>query len=250
MISRVRFLPAAALVAALAASTVSARQPRDHVEVPRDQWQRVSDIFRELGVSAGANIADVGAGHGYFTSRLAKAVGPAGRVWAVDVNPVSLRELREAIGTELGNVEIVRGDEDNPRLPINQLDGALIVNAYHEFAEYAGMLRHLHAALKPGGRLVLVEPIPRTVDTTRGAQTKRHSIAIELAEADLIQAGFEIATRDLAFVTRPEHMGEADRAANNNRPTDWLLVARKPGSFQPSAISHQPSAFGFRLLGV
>ena len=226
MICRVHLSPVLALVVALTA-TIGA-QPREHVDVPRDQWQRVADIFRELGVTDGAHIADVGAGHGYFTTRLAKEVGPTGRVWAVDVNPVSLRELREAVGKEHGNVEIVRGDEDNPRLPVNELDGVLIVNAYHEFAEYATMLSHLYASLKPGGRLVMVEPIPRAADTARGAQTKRHSIAIELAEAEILQAGFVIATRDVAFVTRPDHMGEAARAAGGMRPTDWMLVARKP----------------------
>ena len=219
---------ALAIGSVVSAVAIAQTQPREHVEVPRDQWQRVPDILSALGATGGAHIADIGAGHGYFTTRIAKAVGPTGRVYAVDVSPVSLRELRDTLGNEYPHVEIVRGDEDNPRLPAATLDGVLIVNAYHEFAEYRSMLAHMRAALKPGGRLVLVEPIPRTGDTTRAAQTKRHSIAIELAEADLREAGFEVVTKDAAFVSRPEHMHDSARTAAGDKSTDWLLVARRP----------------------
>jgi predicted methyltransferase len=216
-----------ALVVLASVLTSVRAQQRDHAETPRDQWQRVPDIVAALGAASGANIADVGAGHGYFTTRLAKAVGPAGRVFAVDVNPVSLRELRETLGSDYPNVNVVRGDEDNPHLPEATLDGILVVNAYHEFAEYRAMLGHLQRALKPGGRLVLIEPIPRAGDATRTAQTKRHAIAIDLAEGELKEAGFEIIQRDATFVSRPEHMNEAGRAAGTSSATDWLLVARR-----------------------
>lgn len=218
------------------ATTPVAAQTREHADVPRDQWQRVADIFRELGVAPGRQIADIGAGGGYFTTRLARAVGPTGAVLAVDVNPVSLRELKQSLGADGANVEVIRGDEDDPHLPAGRLDGALVVNAYHEFFEHAAMLRHVLAALKPGGRLVIVEPIPRVADTTREAQTRRHAIAITFVEDDLKQAGFEILTRDTGFVTRPEHQTDADRAsAGAIKPTEWLLVARRPADSQPFA---------------
>jgi SAM-dependent methyltransferase len=216
-----------ALVVLASALTAVRAQQGDHVETPRDQWQRVPDIVAALGAASGANIADVGAGHGYFTTRLAKAVGPAGRVFAVDVNPVSLRELRETLGSDYPNVDVVRGDEDNPHLPEATLDGILVVNAYHEFAEYRAMLGHLQRALKPGGRLVLIEPIPRAADATRSAQTKRHAIAIDLAEGELKEAGFDILQRDVAFVSRPGHVNDAGRATGTDNATDWLLVARR-----------------------
>ncbi|HUE85731.1 MAG TPA: methyltransferase domain-containing protein [Vicinamibacterales bacterium] len=201
---------------------------QDRPSVPRDQWSRVDDLFRELGVTAGSHVADVGAGQGFFTTRLATAVGPQGRVYAVDVNPVSLRELKNAIGDERPNVEIVRGDEDDPHLPADSLDAVLVVNAYHEFAEYRAMLAHLRAALRPGGRLVLVEPIPsRAEDTTREAQTRRHAIAIEFVEQDLREAGFEITKKDGGFITRPRpHTDDTTKRAPE--PTDWLLVAVRP----------------------
>ena len=203
-------------------------QQREHVDVPRDQWQRVDDVLSELGARSGAQLADLGAGHGYFTTRLAKAVAPTGRVYAVDVNPVSLRELRDTLGAEYPNVEIVRADEDHPRLPVGTLDGVLVVNAYHEFAEYRAVLGHVRAALKPGGRLVLIEPIPRSTDTTRAAQTKRHAIAIELVEAELREAGFEVVKKDASFVARPEHMNNSESRNDAAKATDWLIVAVRP----------------------
>ena len=213
------------LVIALALAVVTVPVVAQEQQVKRDDWQRVEDVFREMGIAPGAHVADLGAGGGYFTTRLAKAVGAQGRVYAVDVNPVSLRELREALPKDLTNIEIVRADEDDPKLPAGQLDAVLVVNAYHEFAEYAAVLARVREALKPGGRLVLIEPTPqRAADTTRAAQTKRHQIAIEFAEADLAQAGFEIIKKDLAFVKRPVYQD----GGTSHAPVDWLLVARRP----------------------
>jgi len=204
---------------------------QDHQEAPRDSWQRVDDVFRELGVAPGRHVADLGAGGGYFATRLAKAVGADGRVYAVDVNPISLRELREALPKELTNIEIVRGEENDPKLPAGQLDAVLVVNAYHEFAEYAAVLARVREALKPGGRLVLVEPTPRRAeDTTRASQVRRHTIAIEFAVAELEAAGFEIVRKDLVFVTRPMYQ---EGSGGTVKPTDWLLVARRPADSRP-----------------
>jgi ubiquinone/menaquinone biosynthesis C-methylase UbiE len=232
----IRLAVAAALTAAVAAETESRGQapsvPRDAAgESPREEWQRVDDIFRELTVAAGSHVADIGAGSGFFTTRLARAVGAQGRVYAVDVNPISLRELKAALGADNNNVELIRGDENDPHLPAGRLDAALVVNAYHEFAEHQAMLARILAALKPGGRLALVEPAPtRSSDTTREAQAKRHTIAIEFAEEDLRQAGFEIAVRNISFATRPEHAHKASETSETIKPVEWLLVARKPAN--------------------
>lgn len=217
-----------AIVAALVIA-IGLPQNTAHTETPREQWQRVGDIFTHMGVTAGSHVADIGAGSGFFTTRLARAVGPNGRVYAVDVNPVTLRELKEALGDQAANVEIVRGEENDPRLPSGRLDAALVVNAYHEFAETQAMLRGILAALKPGGRFVIVEPAPtRAADTTRAGQAKRHTIAIEFVEADLQEAGFEIAAREVKFTTRPAHRHEgSDGNGGSLAPVEWLLVARK-----------------------
>lgn len=227
------FLQLCAFTLASSAAVPAFAQQVPQPMPPRDSWQRVDDVFRELGVAPGRRVADLGAGSGYFTSRLAKAVGETGRVYAVDVNPISLRELRDALPKELTNIEIVRGEEDDPKLPAGHLDAVLVVNAYHEFAEYAAMLTRIRESLKPGGRLVLIEPTPRrSEDATRAAQAKRHTIAIAFAEADVTAAGFEIVKKDPAFVTRPVHQEPGGATV---APTDWLLVARRPGGTPPSA---------------
>src|SRR5688572_29119148 len=152
------------LLIGLAFAVVTLPVAAQESHVKRDDWQRVEDVFREMGVGSGSHVADLGAGGGYFTTRLAKAVGVQGRVYAVDVNPVSLRELREALPKDLTNIEIVRAEEDDPKLPAGQLDAVLVVNAYHEFADYAAVLARVREALKPGGRLVLIEPTPQRAD--------------------------------------------------------------------------------------
>jgi predicted methyltransferase len=220
---------AALAVVLWAVTPLGARQ--EHQDAPRDQWQRAADVFEAMGLVPGSVVADLGAGGGWFTTRLARAVGASGRVYAIDVNPISLRELREALPEELTNIEIVRGEENDPKLPAGQLDAVLVVNAYHEFAEHAAVLAKVREALKPGGRLVLIEPTPlRPEDTTRAAQARRHQIAIEFAEADLAQAGFEIVKKELRFVTRPAHQMTG---GVSHAPIDWLLVARRPGDTQP-----------------
>ena len=209
--------------------SIGLAQSSSQGETPREQWQRVAEIFTHMGVTAGSHVADIGAGSGFFTTRLAQAVGPDGRVYAVDVNPVTLRELKTALGDQ-ANVEIIRGEENDPRLPSSRLDAALVVNAYHEFAEHQAMLGAILAALKPGGRLAIVEPAPmRATDTVRADQAKRHTIAIEFVEADLRAAGFEIAARDVKFTTRPAHKHDGGSgSAETLTPVEWLLVARKP----------------------
>src|SRR5687767_5181474 len=83
----------------------------------REQWQRVGDIFQAMGVRPGATVADVGAGGGFFTSRLASAVGPSGRVFAVDVDDESLDRLRRRLGEDRhNNVTVLKGTSSDPRL--------------------------------------------------------------------------------------------------------------------------------------
>ena len=102
--------------------------------------------------------ADVGAGSGYFTVRLARRVGPAGRVYANDLQPQMLKMLGARLAREgIANVTLVRGVVDDPKLPPSSLDLVLMVDVYHEFSEPQKMLRGLRATLKPGGRLVLLE---------------------------------------------------------------------------------------------
>ncbi len=128
-----------------------------------DRWEREAEedpdlAMRLIRVARGSTVADLGAGSGYFTVRLARAVGAAGKVYAVDIQSGMLELLKTAVARErLTNVVPVLSTEDNPRLPDESLDLVLMVDVYHELSSPQVTLGHLKRALKPGGRLVLLE---------------------------------------------------------------------------------------------
>jgi len=102
-------------------------------------------------------VADIGAGSGYFSFRIAKYV-PEGKVMAVDIQPEMLQLIEERMEAEnVTNIERVLGEVDNPNLPPNSIDAALMVDAYHEFSHPFEMIDGLYRALKPGGRIFLLE---------------------------------------------------------------------------------------------
>jgi len=111
-----------------------------------------------LKIAKGSTVADIGAGSGYMTVKLADRVGTAGRVYANDIQPQMLELLRRKVESRhLQNVTLVQGDIDDPKLPAAAMDLELLVDVYHEFSQPQAMLRHLRDALKPTGRLVLLE---------------------------------------------------------------------------------------------
>jgi SAM-dependent methyltransferase/C-terminal processing protease CtpA/Prc len=111
-----------------------------------------------IGIAPGLVVADVGAGSGYMTVRLARRVGPTGKVYANDLQPEMLRVLREKLRTErVSNVEPIQGAEDDARLPEGAIDLAIMVDVYHEMGRPQAMLQSLRRSLKPNGRLVLLE---------------------------------------------------------------------------------------------
>ena len=111
-----------------------------------------------IGLRQGQVVADVGAGTGYFALRIARRVGPEGKVYANDVQPEMLDKLRANAQREnLSNVETVLGSVADPKLPAGKIDVVLLVDVYHELSQPQEMLQHIRAALKPDGRLVLLE---------------------------------------------------------------------------------------------
>jgi SAM-dependent methyltransferase len=126
----------------------------------RDAWQKPDLIMDALRIGEGAVVADVGAGGGWFTVRLAKRVGPNGKVYAEDIQPEMLAAIRRRVVREgFNNVLYVQGntaDPADPGLPPDALDAVLIVDAYHEVSKPVTMLKHLGASLKPNGRIGIV----------------------------------------------------------------------------------------------
>jgi ubiquinone/menaquinone biosynthesis C-methylase UbiE len=124
----------------------------------RDLWQMSGQIMDVLGIAEGSIVGDIGGGAGWFTTRLARRVGPNGLVYAEDIQHQMLDATRRRVDREgMRNVQTVLGTSDDPKLPIGRLDAVLIVDTYHEFENPAPMLRNAAAALKPGGRLGIVE---------------------------------------------------------------------------------------------
>jgi SAM-dependent methyltransferase len=124
----------------------------------RDAWQKPEEVVAALRLAPGSVACDIGSGPGYFALRLARSVGPTGRVFAVDVEPKILDALRERTrASGARNVTPVLALADDPLLPERLCDVALVVNTYHHFPDGPAYLRRLKASLKPGGRIVNVD---------------------------------------------------------------------------------------------
>jgi SAM-dependent methyltransferase len=124
----------------------------------RDLWQLPDQIMDALGIAEGSVVADIGAGGGWFTIRLARRVGANGLVYAEDIQPQMLEATMRRVAREgLRNVRRVLGTAEDPRLPEGALDAVLIVDTYHELDNPDSMLRNIASALKPQGRVGVVD---------------------------------------------------------------------------------------------
>lgn len=156
----------------------------------REREEAPSKAIAALGLRAGQVVADVGAGSGYYTVRLAKAVGATGRVVATDLQPGMLDILRAKVARErLANVEVVQGRADDPVLPEKTFDLVLMVDVYHELAAPQIFVRKLKAALKPGGRLVLIE---FRREDPRVPIREEHKMSVSQVRDELGADGFRI----------------------------------------------------------
>ena len=128
------------------------------VRQTREQEEQPERMIDALKIPRGAVVADVGAGVGYTSLRLARRVGPEGTVYASDLQPEMLRMLGDNTrAAGVGNVKPVLCTPTDPKLPVGKIDLALLVDVYHECSAPKATLQGLRKALKPGGRLVLVE---------------------------------------------------------------------------------------------
>jgi ubiquinone/menaquinone biosynthesis C-methylase UbiE len=128
------------------------------VRPERESEEHPEQALDALEIKRGAVVADIGAGVGYYTWRLAERVGPQGVVYGEDIQKEMLDGLTKNIAAHhLANVRPVLGTVEDPRLPAGALDLVLLVDVYHEFSEPEKMVDHIRDSLKPGGRLVLLE---------------------------------------------------------------------------------------------
>jgi ubiquinone/menaquinone biosynthesis C-methylase UbiE len=197
---------------------LQATDPQQIVEslYPKNQRlkeTRMPDLVRHLAIHEGSQVADVGCGSGEFSVILSRVVGPSGKVWCEDIRPAGADIKRHHIK----NATILKGADNDPKLPAGSLDAVLIVNAYHEMPKYQSMLAHIRESLKPGGRLVMLDNRPnRTAQRPREKQIDNHVLSVDLAAAEIAAAGFQIVTRDDSFLDNPDY-----EAAH------WLVVATR-----------------------
>jgi ubiquinone/menaquinone biosynthesis C-methylase UbiE len=128
----------------------------DFSHLGRETWQRPDDVVAALALESGDRVADIGAGKGFFVTHLAQAVGPNGRVYAVEVDS----ELTEKLDAKFpdANIEVILGEFDDPKLPDGTIDVVLIVNTFHHIEDRPAYFARLRDDLAPGGRVAVIEP--------------------------------------------------------------------------------------------
>jgi len=145
------------------------------------QVQRVMDI---LGIKEGVNVADIGAGSGWFTVRAAKRVGSTGVVYAVDINPEAVDYINRRIKQDgISNVHTILGKEDDPGLSRNTIDSVLLLKTYHEVAHPVLLLKNLRHSLRSGARVGIID---------RNGNGEDHGISRDVVIQEATQAGFEL----------------------------------------------------------
>jgi predicted methyltransferase len=186
--------------------------PTRSTEKQRDAIDESGQLIRLLDLKAGMSIGDIGAGSGYHTVRLSPVVGPGGRIIAQDVRPDYLRQLAsQAARLKLRNVTLGLGEPHDPRLPAGSLDAAILVHMYHEVTQPYAFLYNLAPALKPGGRVFIVD---------LDKPTAQHGTPINLLRCELAAVGYrEVATHMLkgdagylAIFTAPQSSERKDPA--------------------------------------
>jgi ubiquinone/menaquinone biosynthesis C-methylase UbiE len=156
----------------------------------RDLWQRPDQIMDAMGIADASVVADIGAGSGWFTIRLARRVGPQGLVYAEDVQQEMINAISRRVGREgLANVRPVLGLKNDPRLPLNAVDAILVVDAYHEVEDRVAMLSSLARALKPQGRLGVVD---FKLDGTGPGPAPEERVSPDVVVKDAKEAGLRL----------------------------------------------------------
>lgn len=137
-----------------------------------------------LAITPGKNVADIGAGSGWFTVRAAKRIGEQGKVYAIDINPEAVRYIDERVQKEaIKNVQTVLSTADDPKLPNDTVDAVLMLKTYHEVSDPVQLLEHLRPALKRGARLGVID---------RNGNGSDHGIDRRVVIAEAARAGFHL----------------------------------------------------------
>ena len=157
----------------------------------RAEWQKPEQVIAALELRLGERVADLGCGPGYLTLPLAEAVGPTGKVWAVDIEPAMLARLREHIQDgKIENIQTVHCSEDDPALPAGQVDTIFIVNTYHHFSYRPVYVSKLKRALAPDGRIVIIDFVPKSREERGFGPRLEMQLSRSTVDAELATSGF------------------------------------------------------------
>jgi SAM-dependent methyltransferase len=204
---------ATGLLAALLAAAIGAQAPGVHPisgrrfapvmgyqgagwleRAERDEEEAPNVALSALKIARGSTVADIGAGSGFMTERLAAQVGAAGKVYANDVQPQMLQLLAARLAKKkIANVTLVQGDIDDPKLPAASIDLEIMVDVYHEFSQPQPMLRRLREALKADGRMVLLEYRKEDPNIPIRAE---HKMSVAEAKLEVEAEGFTLSKVD------------------------------------------------------
>lgn len=164
-------------------------------EPDRERQGEAAAVLRAAGIVPGMTVADIGAGEGYYTLALSKAVGAQGHVTAEDIVPNYVSALRRRLrDAGIANVDVIEGSPDDAKLPAGRFDRIFLVHMYHEVAQPYGLMWRLRSALKPGGRIVIVDA---------DHATQRHGTPPKLLGCELAAVGY----RQVGFRAMPEASG-------------------------------------------
>jgi cyclopropane fatty-acyl-phospholipid synthase-like methyltransferase len=152
----------------------------------RDERLQVNRVMDLLGIEPGRNVADIGAGSGWFTVRAARRLASSGIVYAVDINPEAIKYIEQRAKKEqLHNVKPILSKPDDPQLPPDSVDAVLLLKTYHEIAHPIALLSNLRLSLKPGAKIGIID---------RSGNEENHGVSKDVVIREAAQAGYELHT--------------------------------------------------------
>lgn len=186
----------------------------------RDYWQKPEFLLELMDIQPAESIADLGSGRGYFALKLAERVGPDGKVVALDIDATRINQLRllKRYG-QLEQLDIIRNEVDDLKLKAASLDKIVILNTYHELTDIETILKQCRAALKPQGKIFIIDKVSDKMDNDKASRkklVKNHFIRRNMVEEELKSAGFNL-TRSMDKYTENDQ-------AEATRKTNWFVV--------------------------
>jgi ubiquinone/menaquinone biosynthesis C-methylase UbiE len=212
--------------AGLAAAPVEKREPANVMSYEHADWlerdgraelEKPELVLQAMELREGMNVAEIGAGTGFFSRRIGKMVGPTGKVYAEDIQPQMIELLKQYTAKEgLENVITVLGTETDPKLPARGIDRILLVDVYHEFQQPEPMLARIRDSLAPGGTVALVEY--RLEGETAAHINIKHRMSVEQVLSEWNAAGFELVNRLETLPAQHIFIFSARRGARAAKP--------------------------------